>query len=53
MTAFDALPRLYDGDLTPMNTTWWLGETLCYLRHLQVTGRVAGDGASPERWSLA
>jgi glyoxylase-like metal-dependent hydrolase (beta-lactamase superfamily II) len=53
MTAFDAVPRLYDGQLTPMTTTWWLGETLCYLRHLQVSGRVAGDGASPERWSVA
>jgi hypothetical protein len=51
MTAYDALPRLYDDELTPMNTTWWLGETLCYLRHLQVTGRAEGDGASPERWS--
>jgi glyoxylase-like metal-dependent hydrolase (beta-lactamase superfamily II) len=53
MTAFDAVPRLYDGELTPMNTTWWLGETLCYLRHLQVSGRVVGDGASPERWSVS
>ena len=51
LTAFDAVPRLYDGELTPMNTNWWLGETLCYLRHLEVAGRAQGDGASPERWS--
>jgi glyoxylase-like metal-dependent hydrolase (beta-lactamase superfamily II) len=53
LTAFEAVPRLYDGELTPMNTSWWLGETLCYLRHLQVAGRVAGDGESPERWSAS
>jgi glyoxylase-like metal-dependent hydrolase (beta-lactamase superfamily II) len=51
MTAFEALPRVYDAPLTAMNTNWWLSETLCYLRHLQVAGRVTGDGASPERWS--
>jgi glyoxylase-like metal-dependent hydrolase (beta-lactamase superfamily II) len=53
LTAFEVLPRVYDEPLTPMTTNWWLSETLCYLRHLQVTGRVAGDGASPERWSVA
>jgi glyoxylase-like metal-dependent hydrolase (beta-lactamase superfamily II) len=51
MTPVEAVPRLYDGDLTPMNARWWRGETLCYLRHLQVAGRAAGDGADPERWS--
>jgi glyoxylase-like metal-dependent hydrolase (beta-lactamase superfamily II) len=51
MTAFDAVPRLYGGELTPMNTTWWLTETLSYLRHLEVAGRARGDGASPERWA--
>jgi hypothetical protein len=39
--------------MTPMNANWWLSETLCYLRHLQVTGRAEGDGASPERWRPA
>jgi glyoxylase-like metal-dependent hydrolase (beta-lactamase superfamily II) len=51
-TAFDAVPRLYDGELTPMTTRWWVGETLCYLRHLEVAGRVRSDGASPARWSV-
>jgi glyoxylase-like metal-dependent hydrolase (beta-lactamase superfamily II) len=51
LTASEAVPRLYDGELTPMNTNWWQGETLCYLRHLQVAGRAEGDGASPERWT--
>jgi glyoxylase-like metal-dependent hydrolase (beta-lactamase superfamily II) len=51
LTAFEAVPRVYDEPLTPMNTHWWLNETLCYLRHLQLAGRVDADGASPERWS--
>jgi glyoxylase-like metal-dependent hydrolase (beta-lactamase superfamily II) len=53
VTAFDAVPRVFGEAMTPMNANWWLSETLCYLRHLQVTGRAEGDGASPERWRLA
>jgi glyoxylase-like metal-dependent hydrolase (beta-lactamase superfamily II) len=53
LTAFEAVPRVYGEALTAMNANWWLSETLCYLRHLQVAGRVAGDGARPERWSAA
>ncbi len=50
LTAFDAVPRVYGEALTAMNAHWWLSETLNYLRHLQVQGRVEGDGESPERW---
>jgi glyoxylase-like metal-dependent hydrolase (beta-lactamase superfamily II) len=53
LTAFEAVPRVYGAALTAMNANWWLSETLCYLRHLQVTSRAAGDGARPERWSAA
>jgi glyoxylase-like metal-dependent hydrolase (beta-lactamase superfamily II) len=53
ITAFDAMPHVYDEPVTPMNAQWWLNETLCYLRHLQVTGRAETDGASPERWRAA
>jgi glyoxylase-like metal-dependent hydrolase (beta-lactamase superfamily II) len=53
ITAFDAVPRVYGEALTPMNAHWWLSETLCYLRHLQVQGRIEGDGESPERWRVA
>ena len=53
VTAFDAVPRVFGEAMTPMNANWWLSETLCYLRHLQVTGRAEGDGASPERWRPA
>jgi glyoxylase-like metal-dependent hydrolase (beta-lactamase superfamily II) len=53
ITAFDAMPHVYDEPVTPMNAQWWLNETLCYLRHLQVTGRAETDSASPERWRAA
>jgi glyoxylase-like metal-dependent hydrolase (beta-lactamase superfamily II) len=53
VTAFDAVPRVFGEAMTPMNANWWLSETLCYLRHLQVMGRAVSDGASPERWQLA
>jgi glyoxylase-like metal-dependent hydrolase (beta-lactamase superfamily II) len=53
VTAFDAAPRVFGEALTPLNANWRLSETLCYLRHLQVTGRAEGDGASPERWRTA
>jgi glyoxylase-like metal-dependent hydrolase (beta-lactamase superfamily II) len=52
-TAFDAVSRVFGDALTPLNANWRLSETLCYLRHLQVTGRAEGDGASPERWRIA
>ena len=53
LTAFDAVPRVYGEAITPMNANWWLSETLCYLRHLEVLGaarRVAGEGGRPEQW---
>ena len=53
VTAYDAVPRVFGEALTPLNANWWLTETLCYLRHLQVAGRAEGDGASPERWRIA
>ncbi len=57
LTAFDVVPRVYGEAITPMNANWWLSETLCYLRHLEVTGRAAripGDAdGEPERWSAA
>jgi glyoxylase-like metal-dependent hydrolase (beta-lactamase superfamily II) len=54
ITAYDAVPRVYGEPITPMNANWWLSETLCYLRHLELTGRaersVGGEGAA-EVWS--
>jgi hypothetical protein len=54
ITPFDAVPLVYDDSVTPLNAQWWLSETLCYLRHLEVTGRarrLPAEGAEPERWT--
>ncbi len=56
LTAFDAVPSVYGEAITPTNANWWLSETLCYLRHLEVTGRtvrIPGEGGGPERWTSA
>ena len=53
LTAFDIVPRVYGEGLTPMTATWWLSETLCYLRHLEVSGRAVRIGEDPERWTAA
>jgi glyoxylase-like metal-dependent hydrolase (beta-lactamase superfamily II) len=57
ISAYDAVPRVYGEAITPATANWWLSETLCYLRHLEVTGRVervAADGGGPvERWVAA
>ncbi len=51
LTAFDIVPRVYGEGLNAMTATWWLSETLCYLRHLEVSGRAVRVGEDPERWS--
>ena len=53
LTAFDIVPRVYGEGLNAMTATWWLSETLCYLRHLEVTGRARRVGEDPERWTVA
>lgn len=56
ITAFDAVPLIYGSAITPANANWWLSETLCYLRHLEVTDRaerLPGEDGAPERWQLA
>lgn len=50
LTAFEAIPQVYGQAITPLNANWWLSETLCYLTHLEVTGRVRRIGGTPERW---
>jgi len=52
ITAFDAIPRVYEEPLTAATATWWMTETLCYLRHLELAGRVRRepDGDGVERW---
>lgn len=54
ITAYDAVPLVYGEAITAMNANWWLSETLCYLQHLEVTGRaerVAGEApGDAETW---
>jgi len=54
ITAYDIVPLLYGEGLTQLTAGWWLPETLCYLRHLAVTGVVtASQEGETERWALA
>jgi len=50
ITAFDAVPLVYGQAISPMNANWWLSETLCYLMHLEGTGRAERIPGEPERW---
>jgi glyoxylase-like metal-dependent hydrolase (beta-lactamase superfamily II) len=53
LTAFEVFPAAYDDEPSPATTTWWLQETLCYLRHLEATERAVrerGEPDGPERW---
>ncbi len=51
ISAYDAVGWAYGEPITALNANWWLSETLCYLRHLEVTGRARREGAEPERWA--
>ncbi len=42
-TAVEITPAVHGEPLTDSNVGWWLPETLCYLRHLELSGRVARD----------
>ncbi|CAN5235017.1 MBL fold metallo-hydrolase [soil metagenome] len=53
ITAYDVVPLLYGQELTQLTAGWWLPETLCYLRRLEVVGAVRRAGEEPERWVLA
>lgn len=52
LNAFDLIPRVYEQPVTPMTATWWLNETLCYLTHLEATGRAVREPGEPENWRL-
>ena len=55
LTAFAAVPLIFGGEVTEMNANWWLSETLCFLRHLEVTGAAVREGGAgePEVWRTA
>jgi hypothetical protein len=53
-TALEITPAVHAEPLTETNAGWWLPETLCYLRHLELRGQVvreSDDGV--ERWVSA
>ncbi|MGH2916535.1 MAG: MBL fold metallo-hydrolase [Solirubrobacteraceae bacterium] len=47
-TAVALVPAVYDEQLSVRNAGWFLSQTLCYLRHLELAGRVGVD--EDERW---
>jgi glyoxylase-like metal-dependent hydrolase (beta-lactamase superfamily II) len=54
LTVVEIVPHVHGAVLTPVSAGWWLSETLCYLQHLEMTGRAARTPAhppQPERWS--
>lgn len=54
ITAFELIPRVFDGALTPLSGAWWLNETLVYLEHLQLLGeaeRLPGEFGPVEQWA--
>ena len=55
LTAFDAVPRVYGEPVTPQNANWWISETLCYLRHLEVREKVVREPGPDgvEAWAPA
>jgi glyoxylase-like metal-dependent hydrolase (beta-lactamase superfamily II) len=50
-TAFEVVPHVYGEQVTAANANWWLSETLCYLQHLEVTGRAQRIPGDPVRWA--
>ncbi|MSW84736.1 MAG: MBL fold metallo-hydrolase [Actinobacteria bacterium] len=56
VTVFEAIPLVYGPEITRENAGWWLNETLCYLRHLELAGVAAclrDDPSQAARWTLA
>jgi glyoxylase-like metal-dependent hydrolase (beta-lactamase superfamily II) len=49
-TAFEIIDEVHGEQASDTTTQWWLTETLCYLTHLERTGRVVREGGDPERW---
>jgi glyoxylase-like metal-dependent hydrolase (beta-lactamase superfamily II) len=49
-TAFEVVPRVYDGESFSAAAPWLLTEALAMLLHLEVTGRARRIAGEPERW---
>lgn len=53
-TVVEIVPEVYGEPLTPVNATWLLTQTLCYLRHLELAGTVSPVASdTTQRWRRA
>jgi hypothetical protein len=52
-SAMEISPSVYGEPLTRVNGAWLLSQTLSYLRHLELQGRVHHADGDGERWRLA
>jgi glyoxylase-like metal-dependent hydrolase (beta-lactamase superfamily II) len=53
-TALEITPAVHGEPVTEANAGWWLPETLCYLRHLELRGNVVHEAdAGVDRWALS
>jgi glyoxylase-like metal-dependent hydrolase (beta-lactamase superfamily II) len=53
-TALELAQKVYDEPITRFNAASLLSQTLCFLRHLEVLGRVAHEpDGEAERWLIA
>jgi glyoxylase-like metal-dependent hydrolase (beta-lactamase superfamily II) len=50
LTAFDLVPLVFGEVPSGQNTHWLLSMTLCYLTHLEATGKARRVAGEPERW---
>jgi len=55
LTVVEIVPHVYGQAVSELTAHWWLSETLCYLQHLEMTGRAVriGDGEKADRWAAA
>jgi glyoxylase-like metal-dependent hydrolase (beta-lactamase superfamily II) len=49
-SAFEIVPRVYGEAVSQANAHWLLSKVLCYLTHLEATGRAQPLAGEPERW---
>jgi glyoxylase-like metal-dependent hydrolase (beta-lactamase superfamily II) len=52
-TAVEIVPEVYGEPLRSSNAGWLLTQTLCYMRHLEIQGRVECLEGEPQRWRAA
>jgi glyoxylase-like metal-dependent hydrolase (beta-lactamase superfamily II) len=53
-TVVELVPEIYGVELSQTNAGWLLSETLCYLRHLELSGQTIHEpDGDAERWRLA